>query len=51
MPLMFQTRKKPKGTTIDLFEETFGKPPNLSVPLGGEQNAALLREFSRKKQL
>lgn len=35
MPLMFQTRTQAKGSTVDLYEETFGAPPDLSAALGG----------------
>ena len=34
LPLMFQTRKKAEGSTVDLFAETFGPQPNLTAGLG-----------------
>jgi hypothetical protein len=45
MPLMFQTRKQPAGTTVDLFADTFGGPPDLRVPLG-EKNVELSTTFN-----
>jgi len=50
MPLMFQTRKKPAGSTVDLFEQTFGPKPDLRVVLG-EKNTALGQNFNRGKDL
>jgi len=35
MPLMMQSRRKAEGTTIDMYEDTFGPPPNLEAGLGG----------------
>lgn len=41
VPLMFQTRNEKPGTTIDLYETTFGQaPPDLSLPLGMDKAAA-----------
>ena len=34
MPLMFQSRKAAPGTAVDLYEEAFGKPPNLQSAVG-----------------
>ena len=50
MPLMFQTRKKPAGSTVDLFEETFGPKPDLSVVLG-EKNIVLRKTFESGSKL
>ena len=46
MPLMFQTRKKPEGSTVDLFEETFGTKDDLRTVLG-EANTELWQNFDR----
>ena len=35
MPLMMQSRRKAEGTTIDMYEETFGTPPNLEKSFNG----------------
>jgi len=35
MPLMMQSRRQAKGTVVDLYEETFGKAPDLNAALGG----------------
>ena len=45
LQLMFQTRKKAAGSTVDLFSETFGPPPDLTTVLG-EANGDVLRRFS-----
>lgn len=31
MPMMLQTRGKEEGTTVDLYEETFGAPPETKL--------------------
>ena len=44
MPLLFQTKKQEAGTVVDLYEQTFGPPPDL-VPVLGEKNRKLAESF------
>ena len=53
MPLIFQTRKKEEGTTVDLFPETFGRTPDLSEVIGGPErlNSVLVRQIVKGQKL
>jgi hypothetical protein len=42
-PLLFQTRTQEAGSTVDLYEQTFGQLPDLTPALGEGQ--ALVDEF------
>ena len=45
MPLMFQSRKQAPGTVVDLYEETFGAPPDLREALGGTMSNDLIYKY------
>ena len=50
VPLMFQTRKQREGSTVDLFEATFGPKPDLSTVLG-KTNLKLRQDFNNGANL
>ena len=46
VPLMFQTRKDKPGTSVDLYQTAFGKPPpNLAYPLGDKAMAQSFNDY------
>ena len=46
VPLMFQKREEGAGTTVDLFESTFGPRPSLKASLGSATKSREMYEYS-----